>query len=399
MLPVGLLLVVISFAFVSTSDERIERLREQVAREIFSAADVTLLPLDASCDDVRVAAFDGVNAAGNALNKANAAFSDWVHFVASPDLHTDKYDGQPPLEMFFALLTSSAKGLSESFHFLSFLVMRHTSCLKSASRSVIHRALVPFMEAQQSLVETMWWMVDIGQFSNTNSPPKHIQQVFRTLKFAGESASMLVEVLPHYLGDSSQFWGHADEGMFMNSTVYFRRLFPAAALVDKGVLRTLLRLLPTGSTLGDFGALDGQYSSWLNDTGLVTAYAFDGVSGVAEITDGRVSEVDLSKPFKLWRTFDWVMSIEVAEHIAPASEATYLRNLAEHALEGLVVSWAPPHVLGEGHINCKSVEESRVAIERLGFKQDEDATRRLRNEASLTWIGESVALYRRVSML
>ncbi|CAE7878248.1 unnamed protein product, partial [Symbiodinium microadriaticum] len=64
-----------------------------------------------------------------------------------------------------------------------------------------------------------------------------------------------------------------------------------SAILDKGLLRRLLRLLPEGSSLADFGALDGQYSSWLNDTGWVTAFAFDGVPGVTDITDGRVTEV------------------------------------------------------------------------------------------------------------
>eukprot|EP00927_Polykrikos_kofoidii_P071534 TRINITY_DN67796_c0_g1_i1.p1 TRINITY_DN67796_c0_g1~~TRINITY_DN67796_c0_g1_i1.p1 ORF type:complete len:401 (-),score=59.61 TRINITY_DN67796_c0_g1_i1:152-1354(-) len=397
MLAVQLLIVVFVGPSFVVADERIERLRAQVAREVFGAADAAPLSLDASCDDVRSAALRGVDIAGMAINGANTAFTEYIHMLAMPDLQGDSYIDQPPLEIFFGPLTGAAKGLSQSLHLLSFLVMRYPSCLKSAARSVIHRAMVPFMDAQQSLLETMWWMVDIGRFSNTNSPPKHMKQVVRTLESSGDSASLLVEMLPRYLGDTSQFWGHADDGMFMNSTVYYRRLFPVAALVDKGVLRTLLRLLHVDSTIGDFGALDGQYSSWLNDTGLVTAYAFDGVAGVAEITQGRVSEIDLSRPIKLWRTFDWVMSIEVAEHISPESEATYLRNLASHAVEGLIVSWAPPHVAGEGHINCKSVDESKAIIERLGFLQDEDATRLLRSEASLKWIGESVALYRRAS--
>lgn len=35
-------------------------------------------------------------------------------------------------------------------------------------------------------------------------------------------------------------------------------------------------------------------SRWLNDTGWVTAYAFDGVTGVTEITEGAVTQVDPS---------------------------------------------------------------------------------------------------------
>merc|ERR1712007_258210 len=120
------------------------------------------------------------------------------------------------------------------------------------------------------MVETMWWMVDIGHFSNTNSPAKHLQQIFKMLQKARESTAVLVNEFQGFVEDESQFWGHADHGMFMNSTVYFRTLFPEKALVDKGLLRALIRVLPMEASIGDFGALDGQYAASLNDTGLVS---------------------------------------------------------------------------------------------------------------------------------
>ena len=37
---------------------------------------------------------------------------------------------------------------------------------------------------------------------------------------------------------------------------------------------------------------------WLNDTGLVTAFAFDGVAGVTEITEGAVTQAAASVSLK-----------------------------------------------------------------------------------------------------
>merc|ERR1711874_741567 len=113
--------------------------------------------------------------------------------------------------------------------------MRHPSCIKSAARSIIHRGLVALSDASKLMIETMWWMIDIGSFSNTNSPGKHLQQIFKTLQKSREATVVLIEDLPNYISDSSQFWGHEENGMFMNSTVYFRRLFPEKALLDKGL--------------------------------------------------------------------------------------------------------------------------------------------------------------------
>jgi hypothetical protein len=36
-------------------------------------------------------------------------------------------------------------------------------------------------------------------------------------------------------------------------------------------------------TVGDLGAGGGHYSTWLNETGLVRAYAFDGIPEIEEV--------------------------------------------------------------------------------------------------------------------
>ncbi|CAE7647220.1 GSP1, partial [Symbiodinium pilosum] len=59
--------------------------------------------------------------------------------------------------------------------------------------------------------------------------------------------------------------------------------------LDKGLLRFILsNLLQKDDNVCDLGAFGGHYSKWLNDTGLVRAFAFDSIPGVEEITDGAV---------------------------------------------------------------------------------------------------------------
>lgn len=304
-----------------------------------------------------------------------------------------------PYEVLFGEAAASLRVALEVVQLLSFVAMAHKQCFASAARSVLGQSLVQLQAALKQHVSTMWWMFDIGQFSNTNSPRRHFEAVHVLLERISLLFARLAQDLVKALDDTSFFWGHEEHGMFMNSTVMYRQLFPESAIVDKGILRFILRLLPQDSSLADFGALDGQYASWLNDTGWVTAFAFDGVQGIAELTGGTVSQTDLAGELVIpWRDepFDWVLCLEVAEHIPPELEQRFLENLDRHAASGLILSWAPPHIVGEGHVNCLELEESRQRVEALGFAQDTVATQALREAAQVSWIAESVAVYRRL---
>lgn len=304
-----------------------------------------------------------------------------------------------PYALLFGETAAAMRVALEVVQVLSFTAMAHKHCFASAARQTLGQSLVPLHAALRQHISSMWWMFDIGQFSNTNSPRRHFGAVHSLLEEVSKMFASLSQDLAAAMDDTTHFWGHEEHGMFMSSTVIYRQLFPETAIVDKGILRFLLRLLPQDSSLGDFGALDGHYARWLNDTGWVTAFAFDGVQGIAELTGGAVSHADLAGDLDIpWKRgpFDWVMCLEVAEHIPPELEQRFLRNLDRFAAAGLVISWAPPHVLGEGHVNCLPLDESRRRVEALGFAQDVEATASLRAAAQVPWIAESVAVYRRV---
>merc|ERR1719335_304587 len=102
-----------------------------------------------------------------------------------------------------------------------------------------------------------------------------------------------------------------DAGMFASFEYLRRHVFGQWAL-DKGLLRGLIRHVWQPSygdaeplSVGDFGAGGGQYDKWLNETGLVRAFAFDGSPRASEITGGAVQEINLIDDVQLWRTFDW----------------------------------------------------------------------------------------------
>merc|ERR1719265_3075398 len=65
---------------------------------------------------------------------------------------------------------------------LSFTAMAHKHCFASAARQTLGQSLVPLHAALRQHISSMWWMFDIGQFSNTNSPRRHFGAVHSLLE-------------------------------------------------------------------------------------------------------------------------------------------------------------------------------------------------------------------------
>ncbi|CAE8584464.1 unnamed protein product [Polarella glacialis] len=177
-----------------------------------------------------------------------------------------------------------------------------------------------------------------------------------------------------------------------------RSQFEDAWFLDKSVLRFLLRhVFRVDDTVGEFGAFGGHYSAWLNETGLVQAFAFDGIEEASKITNGRVQDLQLGSPFDLGRRFDWVVCLEVAEHLPPEFADILLDNIRRHASQGVIMSWATHDFPNPHHPNTLSEEESTKLIESFGFRQDRVLTEKLRAAAEIDWLKQTIAVYHAVS--
>lgn len=131
-------------------------------------------------------------------------------------------------------------------------------------------------------------------------------------------------------------------------------------------------------SVSDFGAGVGQYGHALRSMDLQHRWAgYDGAGNVEGVTGGMVRFFDLTLPLSLPRA-DWVLSLEVGEHIPPEHEMMYIRNLHAHACRGLVLSWAYLGKWGVGHVNTHSDKYLRSKILPLGYELDADATTFLR---------------------
>jgi cyclopropane fatty-acyl-phospholipid synthase-like methyltransferase len=103
--------------------------------------------------------------------------------------------------------------------------------------------------------------------------------------------------------------------------------------------------------------------------------------------------MDLTIPQFGIRQYDWIISLEVAEHIPEKYEAVYLDNIFRHAKEGILLSWAVPGQGGLSHINKKPIEYVTKVMRDNGFKRDAEKTMKLQTSASLPWIKRNINVY------
>lgn len=144
-----------------------------------------------------------------------------------------------------------------------------------------------------------------------------------------------------------------------------------------GELFSGLSVLELGCGLGQYGEYFARNHSSVRWLGL------DGAEGVEEATKGHVHFADLSEgiPPAVLRlnSWDWVLSLEVGEHVPTALEPMFMHNLITHARVGVVVSWAQPGQGGRQHVNCQPTSYVTCAIERLGMAADDKLAQQLRD--------------------
>ncbi|CAG0923025.1 unnamed protein product, partial [Notodromas monacha] len=120
---------------------------------------------------------------------------------------------------------------------------------------------------------------------------------------------------------------------------------------------------------------------------------FDGIPGIHKLTGGLVRQMDLSKPGYIGQRFDWVMSMEVGEHIPREYEENYIGNLIRHAKEGIVLSWAIEGQSGRRHVNLRNNDVIIAIMEAHGFLPHPEIWHQLRANAFLGWFKNTIMVF------
>jgi cyclopropane fatty-acyl-phospholipid synthase-like methyltransferase len=144
----------------------------------------------------------------------------------------------------------------------------------------------------------------------------------------------------------------------------------------------------------DFGCGKGEYLKYFKERGLLCE-GYDGNPKTSEITNGLAKVLDLAVPQDLKKKLDWVISLEVGEHIDKKYQNIFIENLILHCKRGIIISWAVPGQGGQGHCNEKSNEEVRRCFEEGGFFSDLKEERILRERAKMDYFKKTLMVFRK----
>ncbi len=148
------------------------------------------------------------------------------------------------------------------------------------------------------------------------------------------------------------------------------------------------------TSIGDFGCGMGDYLKIFAENA-IPCEGFDGNPATVELTEGLGSVHDLSRPLKLHKKFDWILSLEVGEHIPKKYERIFIENLVRHCCSGIVLSWAVKNQGGHGHFNEQDNDYIRAMVSRYGFESDFEVENTLRQHAGARWFKNTIMVFRK----
>lgn len=148
-------------------------------------------------------------------------------------------------------------------------------------------------------------------------------------------------------------------------------------------------------TLVDFGCGDGKYVKTFRENA-INAQGFDGNPNTPEYTNNTCAVLDLAVPFKFDNPVDWVMSLEVGEHLPKQFEDTFIQNLHYNNKNGILLSWALEGQGGHGHYNERNNDYIKNKICALGYTNDLLVENYIRSAATIWWFKNTIMVFRKI---
>ena len=147
-------------------------------------------------------------------------------------------------------------------------------------------------------------------------------------------------------------------------------------------------------SIADFGCGMGDYvkNFQKND---INATGYDGNPNTPVFTNGFGKVLDLSEPVVFEEPFDWVMSLEVGEHIPKTFEDNFINNLHNNNKRGILLSWAIKGQGGHGHINEQNNDYIKSKIMNLGYTNDTAAENTLRENCNEAYFKKTIMVFRK----
>lgn len=186
-----------------------------------------------------------------------------------------------------------------------------------------------------------------------------------------------------------------DEGSIAERGYWLGNMADSQHRFDRGLCRELIRFFSSvgAKTVVDFGCGSGDYVAKIRSGG-IPCDGYDGNPATPELSHGLCYVRDLSKPVS-GLSYDWVLSLEVGEHIPRQYETIFLDNLHRANTSGMVLSWAVEHQDGHGHVNERNNDYIIQKLKELGYTFNREQSQRLRDVASLWWFKDTLMVFDR----
>lgn len=149
--------------------------------------------------------------------------------------------------------------------------------------------------------------------------------------------------------------------------------------------------------LADFGCGMGDYVKTFQQNN-INAIGFDGNPNTPELTNNLCQVLDLSVAHKFDEPFDWILSLEVGEHLPKKFEDIFIQNLHNNNKYGIILSWAIKGQGGHGHFNEQNNDYIKSKICSLGYINDIDSENKLRKYSSLRWFKNTIMVFRKIAL-
>jgi SAM-dependent methyltransferase len=168
---------------------------------------------------------------------------------------------------------------------------------------------------------------------------------------------------------------------------YFAALEVGSRRSAQIVVPLVLKLVQAKSVI-DVGCGTGEWLSIFQQHGVEDIWGVDGAyldRNLLKIPEERFILADLEQPFYAGRTFDLVVSLEVAEHLPARSAETFVNSLTQLG-PAVLFSAAIPNQGGENHVNEQWPEYWAKLFENRGYRVLDPLRRRVWNNRKVQWV-------------
>ncbi len=189
--------------------------------------------------------------------------------------------------------------------------------------------------------------------------------------------------------------GYAYDQSFM---VYTARSSEYAA----GQIVPILQEIASVKSVLDIGCAFGTWLRVWHDKGTSVIHGVDGTyvsPSELEIPHSCFTAAELADPFDLGRSFDFVQSLEVGEHIRREASETFVETITRHAKGVVAFSAAVPGQGGEYHVNERPLDFWRGLFRERGYHAFDFVRPRIGNDPRISfWYRFNTLIYVHESM-